>query len=119
MTNARAAKAKGRTGQNEIVKLLKEAFPQLREGDILGRTMGDGGEDIILSPAAKDLIPLAIEVKRRKSGLKTIYDWVDQASAHVKTTEMPVVFCRTDRNKWLAIVPADDYIELLKENNNE
>ena len=43
----RAAKAKGRTGQNEIRDKLLETFPEFEEDDIKSTTMGDTGEDMI------------------------------------------------------------------------
>ena len=51
---SRAAKAKGRTGQNEIRDKLLETFPEFEEDDIKSTTMGDTGEDIQLSPAARE-----------------------------------------------------------------
>lgn len=113
MASAKASKAKGRSGQNEIRDKLLKAFPELEEGDIKGAIMGEGGADVQLSPAAYKRIPLSIEVKRRKSPLKTIHDWLAQARTH--TTGNPVVFYRADRGEWLAIIPADDYIKLLQD----
>lgn len=113
MGSAKSSKAKGRGGQQEIRDKLRVAFPDLEPDDIKSAIMGEGGADIQLSPAAYRKIPLSIEVKRRKSPLKTIHDWLDQARTH--TTGKPVVFYRADRGEWLAILPADDYIELLKE----
>lgn len=115
----RAAKAKGRGGQNEIVSLLYDAFPELEEGDIKGVTMGEGGVDIILSPAARRIIPLSIEVKRRKNSMVTAYKWLDEAGKRLKPGQTPVVFYRSDRKKWLAILPGEDYINLLKENHEK
>ena len=74
--------------------------------------MGDTGEDIQLSPAARKKIPLSIEVKRRKEGLKTVYGYLEQASNHAKGE--PVVFYRSDRKPWLVVVGMDHYMELLR-----
>jgi hypothetical protein len=73
----RAAKAKGRGGQNEIRDKLLETFPEFEPDDIKSTTMGDTGEDIQLSPAARKKIPITIEVKRRKSGMKMAYDYIE------------------------------------------
>ncbi len=81
---ARTAKAKGRLGQNEIRDKILETFPDLEPDDVRSTTMGDTGEDIQLSPAARKKIPITIEVKRRKSALKTVYDYIEQAEAHGK-----------------------------------
>lgn len=112
MGSARAAKAKGRTGQQEIRDKLYDLFPELEDGDIKSAIMGEGGADIQLSPAAHKLIPISIEVKRRKSGMKTQYDWLQQARSH--TNDPPVVFFRADRSEWLVITPVDHYLELLR-----
>ena len=115
----RAAKAKGRTGQNEIRDKILQSFPDLEPDDVKSTTMGDSGEDIQLSPAARKKIPITIEVKRRKSALKTVYDYIEQAKSHAKGE--PVVFYRSDRNPWVVMIGLDHYIELIRawSNSNE
>ena len=109
---SRAAKAKGRTGQNEIRDKLLEVFPEFEEDDIKSTTMGDTGEDIQLSPAARKKIPITIEVKRRKSGMKTAYDYMEQASKHGKGE--PVVFFRAVRKSWITMISLEHYMDLLR-----
>ena len=87
---SRAAKAKGRTGQQEVRDKLLKTFPEFEPDDIKSTTMGDTGEDIQLSPAARKKLPISIEVKRRKNDLKTVYGYMEQASKHGKGE--PVVF---------------------------
>jgi hypothetical protein len=113
MASAKSNKAKGRTGQQEIRDKLLAAFPDLEAGDIKSAIMGENGADIQLSPAAYRKMPLSIEVKRRKSPLKTVHDWLEQARTH--TVGSPVVFYRADRGEWLTILPTDDYIKLLQD----
>jgi hypothetical protein len=108
----RAAKQKGRLGQNEIRDKLLEIFPEFEPDDIKSTTMGDGGEDIQLSPAARKKMPITIEVKRRKSGMKMQYDWLEQAKRHGKGE--PVLFFRADRSEWIVMVGLDHYMELLR-----
>lgn len=112
MVTVKSRKMKGRLGQQEIRDMLYETFPELEEGDIKSAIMGENGADIQLSPAAHKLMPLAIEVKRRKSGMKTQYDWLEQAKTH--SADQPVVFFRADRSDWLTIIPTEHYLELLK-----
>ena len=81
---ARTAKAKGRLGQNEIRDKILETFPDLEPDDVRSTTMGDTGEDIQLSPAARKKIPITIEVKRRKAARKTGYDYIEKAEANGK-----------------------------------
>jgi hypothetical protein len=96
----RAAKAKGRGGQQEVRDKLLETFPEFENDDIKSTTMGDGGEDIQLSPAARKTMPISIEVKRRKAG------------KHGKGE--PVVFYRSDRQPWIIMVGMEHYMELLR-----
>lgn len=109
----RAAKQKGRLGQNEIRDKILEMFPELEPDDVKSTTMGDGGEDIQLSPAARRKMPITIEVKRRKSGMKMQYDWIEQAKRHGKGE--PVLFFRADRKDWITMVSLEHYMELLRE----
>jgi hypothetical protein len=75
MATARSSKAKGRLGQQEIRDTILKTFPELEPDDVRSTAMGQSGEDIQLSPKARQLLPLSIEVKRRK-GLATVYDWM-------------------------------------------
>ena len=108
----KSAKAKGRLGQQEVRDRLLQNFPYLHPDDIKSTVMGDTGADIQLSPQARKLIPLSIEVKRRKEGLKTAYTYVEQAVKH--NTGEPVVFFRSDRRPWLVIIGMEHYMDLIK-----
>ena len=55
--NARSAKAKGRRLQNFVRDALRDKYSKLEEDDIKSAIMGVGGEDIVLSPAARKVIP--------------------------------------------------------------
>jgi hypothetical protein len=112
MSRARMAKQKGRLGQQEIRDAILAKFPELEPDDVKSTTMGDGGEDIQLSPAARRLLPITIEVKRRKSGMKIAYDFIAQAKAHKKGE--PVVCFRADRQDWIVMVGLDHYLELIR-----
>ena len=106
-------KQKGRLGQQEIRDKLLETFPEFEPDDIKSTIMGDTGADIQLSPAAQKRIPLSIEVKRRKSDLKTVYGYLQQAQKHAKGK--PVVFYRSDRKPWIVMIELDHYMSLLKD----
>jgi hypothetical protein len=108
----KAAKQKGRLGQQEIRDKILETFPEFEPDDVKSTTMGESGADILLSPAARKKIPLSIEVKRRKSGMKMQYDWIAQAKRHNRGE--PVLFFRADRSDWIVMIGLDHYMELLK-----
>ena len=109
---SKQGKQKGRLGQQEIRDALLKTFTELEPDDVKSTIMGDTGADIQLSPKAQKIIPISIEVKRRRSGLKTVYSWMDQATNHSKGP--PVVFYRPDRQPWLVVVNLEHYLELLR-----
>ena len=69
---SRSAKNKGKRLQNTVRDVLLETFNTLEPDDIKSAVMGDSGEDIQLSPAARKLIPYSIECKNQEK-LKTLY----------------------------------------------
>lgn len=62
MTTA-SCKAKGRKLQKWVCQILLNLCPMLEADDILSRGMGQNGEDVMLSPAARKVYPLWIECK--------------------------------------------------------
>jgi len=106
-----SAKAKGRSFQQEVRDKILERFKSLEPGDVVSTSMGAGGEDVKLSPAARKLLPIQTECKRIKSAIG-IYKWYGQAKAH--GPHEPVVFIRADRQPALVILSADTYLDLMK-----
>ena len=93
--------------------LLLETFPQLEPDDIRSTAMGQNGEDIQLSPAARKVIPYQIETKSKaKSQIHTYYD---QAREHGK--HEPLVIVKMDRHIPLAVVSLEHFLKLLKGKN--
>lgn len=111
-SSPKSRKAKGREGQQAIRDKLLETFEELEPGDVISTSMGDSGSDLKLSPAALKLIPISPEVKRRKSGLKTIYGWFNQAKSG--GSYWPTLFMRQDRCEWLVVINLENYLDLLK-----
>ena len=113
---SRTGKAKGRLGQQEIRDKLLETFPEFQKGDIKSCVMGDTGEDIQFSPLAHKRLPLAIEVKRRKNELKTVYSWMEQAFKHgLSHNGEPVVMYRSDKRSWIVMISLQHYMDLLRD----
>lgn len=104
----RTAKGKGRLGQNEIRDILLEDSYTLEPDDIRSTTMGDSGEDILLSPKARKAYPWNIEVKRRKKFAMSTY--MKQAIGHGDYE--PVLFFREDRGQWYACITIDHLLKL-------
>ena len=103
-----SAKAKGRRLQQEFRKLLIEEL-NIHPEDIESRSMGAGGEDVQLSPAARKLMPYAIECKNMAK--IAVYNYYEQAKQHGKGE--PLVVIKQNHSKPLVIVDADYFFKEL------
>ena len=110
----RSAKNKGKRLQNSVRDILLETFTQLEPDDIKSTTMGESGEDIQLSPAARKLIPYAIECKNQEK--LNIWDSLNQAEENSGDYD-PVLIFKRNRSKTYAVVNVEKFIELIDENN--
>lgn len=90
---------------------ILEAFPQLEPDDVRSTAMGQNGADLLLSPAARKLLPYEFEIKNKaKSEVHTIYA---QAKTHGKYE--PIAVVKKDRDIPLAIVSLDHFLQLVKQ----
>ena len=106
----RASKAKGRRLQNLVRDLLREKFPQLEDDDIKSATMGIGGEDIVLSPAAKKVLNYSIECKN----VERLQFWkaVQQAEENSNGRITIIVVKKNGRSPFIAM-PLDNWLDLI------
>lgn len=65
MMKTQSRKAKGRRLQQQFMQLLIEKL-DIDPEDIESRSMGAGGEDLIMSKAARDKFPYSIECKNQE-----------------------------------------------------
>ena len=108
----RSRRAKSSRLQNLVRdKLLKAFRPHLRKKDVQTPLNGVNGPDIVLSRIAVKLIPWNFEVKNRNQ-IKTVYDWMKQASKNTKLN--PVVVMKMNTRKPLAVIDLDAFIDLIK-----
>lgn len=106
-----SAKSKGRRFQKRIRDLMLQAAHWLEEDDIRSTSMGASGDDLLLSPAAQKVFPLAIECKNQER--VSIWKAMEQADAHAdKNSYTPVVFLTRNRAPELALLPAGDLLDL-------
>lgn len=107
-----SAKAKGRRLQNFVRDKLRQLLNPwgLEEEDIKGTPMGVSGVDIQLSPAAKKLLPVAVECKNTQASA-TIYKYWGQAEANKNSCE-PVLVIKANRKRPLAVIDLDYYLSL-------
>jgi len=108
----RSAKNKGKRLQNKIRDLLLEKFDILEPDDVRSITMGDSGEDILLSPAARRLFPFSVECKNQEK--LNIWGALEQAEDN-SGNHTPLVIFKRNRSKTYAVLEFDRLLELLNE----
>lgn len=104
-----SCKAKGRKFQQYIRDLIRTTF-KLEDDDVESRSMGCGGEDIMLSPLARSRFPFSVECKHVER--LNVYEAYNQASTNSKKYE-PVLFMKKNRKKALAVVDAEYFFKLV------
>ena len=108
----RSAKNKGKRLQNKIRDLILEKFDSLEKDDVRSITMGDSGEDILLSPAARRLFPFSVECKNQEK--LNIWSALEQAEEN-SGNHSPLVIFKRNRSKTYAVLEFDKLLELLNE----
>jgi hypothetical protein len=108
-----SAKAKGRRLQQWVRDKLIEML-DVHPEDIESRSMGAGGEDLIMARAARSKFPHSIECKNVEK--LNIWDAYEQASANRGDYE-PIVVIKKNGKKPLVVVDAEYYIKLFGETN--
>ena len=103
-------KAKGRRLQQWVRDLLIEKL-EVHPEDIESRSMGAGGEDLIMSRSAREKFPYSIECKNQES--LNIWKSYEQAQQNSGNYE-PIVIIKRNNVKPLVLVDADYFVELHK-----
>jgi hypothetical protein len=106
-----ARKNKGRALQQKVRDLILATFPSLELDDVRSTSMGMGGEDLQLSPAARRRFPYSVECKRNKAF--AIYGPYEQATANCMGYE-PIVVIQGDRKKPLVVLDLDHFMTLVQ-----
>lgn len=104
-----SAKNKGRVLQKWVREKLIEAL-DIHPEDIESRSMGAGGEDLIMARAARQKFPHSIECKNVEK--LNIWDAYEQACANSGDYE-PLVVIKKNGKKPLAVVDAEYFISLF------
>ena len=108
-------KAKGRRLQQQFMQLLIEKL-DIDPEDIESRAMGSGGEDLIMSKAARNKFPYSIECKNQES--LNIWKAWDQANGNKGLYE-PLVVIKKNGVRPLVVLDAENFLDMIKEFNNE
>ena len=105
-----SAKAKGRRLQQQFRELLIEELG-IHPEDIESRSMGAGGEDLIMARAAREKFPYSIECKNQEK--LNLWESYKQATENSKDYE-PIVVIKKNNHKKLVIVDAEYFVKLHK-----
>jgi len=107
-----SAKAKGRKLQQMVRDLILEAFTELEPDDVRSTSMGAGGEDLQLSPAARRKFPYSVECKNVEK--LNVWGAYEQAEANSGDHE-PLLIMKKNRKKPLVVIDLEAFVELLKD----
>ena len=106
-----SAKAKGRRFQQWVRDKLVESLG-IHPEDIESRSMGAGGEDLIMARAAREKFPYSIECKNQEK--LNIWESYKQASDNCGKYE-PIVVIKRNNHKPLVIIDAESFVKLHNE----
>ena len=106
-----SAKAKGRRLQQQFRDLLIEEL-NIHPEDIESRSMGAGGEDLIMARAAREKFPYSIECKNVEK--LNVWEAYKQAGENSKNYE-PVVVMKKNNHKTLVVIDAEHFVKIHKE----
>jgi signal recognition particle subunit SEC65 len=101
-------KSKGRRLQKWVREQLIEKL-NIHEEDIESRSMGAGGEDLIMARAAREKFPYSIECKNQEK--LNIWESYKQASDNAGKYE-PIVVIKRNNQKPLVLIDAEYFVRL-------
>ncbi len=104
-----SAKAKGQRLQKWVKELILKECPSLEDDDVRSTSSGSNGEDVLLSPAARKLLPVSIECKNLAS--MAFYKWMDQAASNCPKDCEPVVVAKANHRYPVVIVDAEFFFK--------
>lgn len=107
-----SAKSKGRKLQQMVRDLILETFTELEPDDVRSTSMGAGGEDLQLSPAARRKFPYSVECKNVEK--LNVWGAYEQAAANSGNHE-PLLIMKKNRKNPLVVIDLESFIELLKD----
>lgn len=88
-------------------------FEELTDDDVRSTSMGNGGEDIQLSPKARTFFPFSVEAKNLAR--IACFRYYEQACANAKKGE-PIVVMKENGSKPLVLIDFRAFMELVKSN---
>ena len=105
-----SAKAKGRKLQQWVRDQIIEQL-EVHPEDIESRSMGAGGEDLIMARAARQKFPFSVECKNVEK--LNVWEAYEQAKSNCNDYE-PLVVMKKNQKKPLVVIDANYFISLIK-----
>jgi|TARA_Y100000817_G_scaffold295094_1_gene269485 hypothetical protein len=115
-----SAKAKGRRLQQQFRDLLIEKL-DIHPEDIESRSMGAGGEDLIMARAAREKFPFSIECKNVEK--LNVWEAYNQAKENSVPSRLagneyePIVVMKKNNQKALVVLDAEKFVEICQKLN--
>ena len=115
MVKPQSAKAKGRRLQQWFRDLLINKL-DIHPDDVESRSMGAGGEELIMARTARKKFPYSIECKNQEK--INIWKSYFQAQENSKDYE-PIVVIKRNNHKPLLLIDAEHFIDLHSKNERK
>lgn len=92
---------KGKRGEREIVRILKERGIEAKRVPLSGSTEFQKG-DVVLDVAGARHVA---EVKLWNKGFEKLYKFLEGKD---------ILFCRLDRREWLVLMRVDTFVDIIR-----
>lgn len=112
-----SCKQKGRKLQQLVRDLILAKFPELHQDDVRSTAMGQGGEDIQLSPRAREILGYTIECKWVEK--LNVYQAYEQAAKHKQGSFEPLLVMKKNHKPILAVLSIEHLLDLLEKVNDK
>ena len=110
-----SAKAKGRRFQQWVRDQLIEKL-NVHPEDVESRSMGAGGEDLIMARAAREKFPFSIECKNVEK--LNVWEAYKQAKENAGKY-VPIVVMKKNQEKPLIVIDAEEFVNIMENVNAE
>ncbi len=108
-----SCKQKGRLACQLVRDALYRWAPDLRPGDIEVTSSGCTGEDLKLSPAAREVYPYVWEVKCQES--LNIWASLAQSESHLKSeSQTPLLAFKRNRTEIYVALKLENFLKLTR-----
>ena len=110
-----SAKAKGRRLQQWVRDLIIEKL-DIHPDDVESRSMGAGGEDLIMARAAREKFPFSVEAKNQEK--LNVWAAYEQACANAGDYT-PLLVIKKNNHKPLVVLDAEAFVNIMENVNGK